>query len=84
MKRLRRISLDSFDELSHGEASKLIGGVGNDSIPPPRTTMPTPRPTIYGSILPGGGYSGGYNGNGYGIGSTIKPGGGSVVGNIKF
>lgn len=78
MKKLRRISLESFDELSLGEASKLIGGNGNDSIPPPRTTMPTPRPTYYGSVLPGGGYSGGYNGNGYSITYTVKPGGGGV------
>lgn len=84
MKKLRRISLENFDELSSNEASGLLGGNGNDSIPPPYTQPPTPRPVVYGSIIPGGGYSGGYNGNGFGIGGTIKPGNYSIGGYIKI
>ena len=83
MKKLRKISLENFDRLSSSEASRLVGGYTNPTIPPPKNTTPssTTKPTVYGSVTPGGGYSGGYNGGNYDVHFTVKPG--SVSGGVR-
>lgn len=69
MKKLRKISLENFDRLSSSEASKLIGGKDNPTIPPGTRIIPiapyTPKPTrtISPNVLGGtGSVSGGSGG----------------------
>lgn len=48
MKKLRRISLEDFDRLTSSEASKIIGGYDNPTIPPVKGTgTGTTQPIIY-------------------------------------
>lgn len=91
MKKLRKISLENFDRLSSSEASRLIGGKDNPTIPPtkpptlPTTTKP-PSPHLgpfTGQVLPGG-YGLEYDGGNFKIKGTITPGGGSVGFVYKF
>lgn len=46
MRKLRTVSLEGLDTLSHQEKARLYGGAGNDSIPP------TPTPKITFSLPP--------------------------------
>lgn len=77
MKKLRKISLENFDKLSVSEASHLIGGDKNPTIPPPKTTKPptTTKPVISMSVNPGG--NGGtihYSGDDWNAHLGLKPG----------
>ena len=85
MKKLRKISLENFDKLSTLEASNLIGGDKNPTIPPPSTTKPptTTRPVISMTVNPGG--NGGtihYSGDGWNV--SVGGNSGGVVGTIGF
>lgn len=79
MKKLRKISLENFDRLSSSEASRLIGGYTNPTIPPPKnTTTPSgTKPPIYMTIKPSGGTVGVNIGN---IGGSISGGPGGISG----
>lgn len=59
MKKLKKMSLENFDRLASFEASNLIGGKDNPTVPPPTTTPPIwpnttkPPKTISPNILGG-------------------------------
>lgn len=85
MKRLRKMSLENFDKISNFEASRLIGGDGNPTIPPPKTTKPptTPKPVVSMTVNPGG--NGGtihYSGDNWG--GSLGGNSGQIVGSVSF
>lgn len=83
MKKLRKISLENFDKLSSSEASRLIGGYVNQTIPPPKNTTPssTTKPPVYATIKPSGGTVGGNIGN---IGGSISGGSGGYNVSVRI
>lgn len=81
MKKLKKISLENFDRLSSSEASRLIGGYTNPTIPPPKNTTNTPKTgdtqPVSVVVTPSGG-SGSVNvGN---VTGTISGGSGGISG----